>query len=141
MGTFDFLSGSPVATQSYNPSAMQAYSPAWNTGQPQGMDYSQVLSGGDAAPATQGLDWSKIAQWAQSKESPTANYQSALSALGNSGQSPMGGAQGQAPAMRGGMAGHALGQVNQGAAGFIGSGSPSMPSTLPVGLLSKNRGY
>jgi len=142
MGTFDFLSGAPVAPQGYNPNAMQPYSPAWNTGSPQGMDYSQVLAGGQASPATQGLDFSKIGQWALNQPgSNSGGYAQALSALGNAA-APQGAQQTQGyagPAAR--MTGHALGQVQQAAAGYIGSGNPTMPTNLPVGLLGQNRGY
>lgn len=65
MGTFDFLSGmsAPNANQqAYAP--MQQYQQFANTGSPQGMDYSQVLGGGQASPVTQGLDFGKIGQWA-----------------------------------------------------------------------------
>ena len=65
MGTFDFLSGmsAPNANQqAYAP--MQQYQQFANVGQPQGMDYSQILAGGQASPATQGLDFGKIGQWA-----------------------------------------------------------------------------
>lgn len=61
MGTFDFLSGmsAPNANaQAYAP--MQQYQQFQPT-----TDYSQVLGGGQAqTPATQGLDFSKIGQWA-----------------------------------------------------------------------------
>lgn len=43
---------------------MQQYSQFANIGSPQGMDYSQILGGGQASPATQGLDFSKIGRWA-----------------------------------------------------------------------------
>lgn len=140
MGTFDFLGGTPVAPQGYNPNAMQAYAPAWNTGQPQGMDYSQVLGGGSASPATQGLDFSKIGQWALNQPgSNSGGYAQALAGLANQAhQQPV--QQGQmSPMLQGGRAGHALGQVQQGAAGYIGSGNPAMPTNLPVGLLGRGQ--
>lgn len=62
---FDFLSGlaGPNANQLAAAPARQ-YQQFWNTGSPQGMDYSQVLGGGQAAPATQGLNFGSIGQWA-----------------------------------------------------------------------------
>lgn len=63
MGTFDFLSGQAVSPNAAAAAPAQQYQQLWNT-QPQGMDYSNVLAGGQASPATQGLDFSKIGQWA-----------------------------------------------------------------------------
>lgn len=61
MGTFDFLSG--IAGPNANAQAgapMQQYAQFQ-----QPTDYSQILGGGQAqSPATQGLDFSKIGQWA-----------------------------------------------------------------------------
>jgi hypothetical protein len=64
MGTFDFLSG----TAAPNANA-QAYAPMQQYQQfQQPADYSQVLGGGQAqSAATQGLDFSKIGQWALQK--------------------------------------------------------------------------
>lgn len=61
MGTFDFLSGMSGPNANAQASIpMQQYQQF----QPQ-TDYSQVLGGGQAqSPATQGLDFSKIGQWA-----------------------------------------------------------------------------
>lgn len=128
MGTFDFLAGQPVAPQGYNPQAMQAYSPAWNTGAPQGMDYSQVLGGGQAQPlsATQGLDFSKIGQWALNQPgNSSGGYAEALGGLAQqAGQLTPQAAMGQGSPSPG-RAGRPLGQVQQGAAGYIGNGTRS----------------
>jgi hypothetical protein len=67
MGTFSFLNGSmqPTWNQaqgSYQPDVLSAYQ--MNTGSPQGMDYSKVLAAGQASPVTDGLDYSKLGQWA-----------------------------------------------------------------------------
>ena len=128
MGTFDFLSGLSAPNANAQASApMQQYQQFANVGQPQGMNYSQVLGGGQASPATQGLDFSKIGQWAvQQSQYPGQqqphgmDWQKLLSQVGPT-QATMGTQSTQSPLQN-----HArqvaLGQVQQGNAGFIGGG-------------------
>jgi len=142
MGTFDFLAGQPVAPQGYNPQAMQAYSPAWNTGAPQGMDYSQVLGGGQAQPlsATQGLDFSKIGQWALNQAGDSSGgYAQALGALGQASQLAPQGSPQQAPLQPGRGAQRSLGQVQQGSAGYLRTGEAPVMGNMATGLLGRVR--
>jgi hypothetical protein len=60
MGTFDFLSGQAVNPNAAAAAPAQQYQQFWNAAPTSAMDYSGILGGGQASPATQGLDFSKI---------------------------------------------------------------------------------
>lgn len=150
MSIFDFLGGGGTAlgADSYDPSAMQGYAQAANTGQ--GMNYQNVLAGGQASAATQGLDFSKIGQWAltqnqvaQGSQSATPSYQSALQLLGSNNKAGLlqpqaAGAHAAMPQARSMAGGHAAFQPLQ-ATGMVSQAGQPITS-LPVGLLNQNRG-
>jgi len=46
------------------------------------MNYANVLGGGNAIPASQGIDWSVLGPWALSQQGTSHDYMSMLSALG-----------------------------------------------------------
>jgi hypothetical protein len=116
MSDFNWLTGQGTA-----PDPTQ-YQPDWM----QSQSYPSITPGQQGA-ATQGLDWAKLAQWAQNQPPQTGGYQQALQGLAGATQGPQQQQAMQSPYahLMPGRAGGPLGQVNQQQAGYIGRGTSS----------------
>jgi hypothetical protein len=119
MTDFNFLSGQYGQAQPVDPLQYQVP----GIGQ---QNYPSITPGQQGA-ATQGLDWSKLAQWAQNQPPQTGGYQQALQGLAGATQGPQQQQAMQSPYahLMPGRAGGPLGQVNQQQAGYIGRGTSS----------------